>query len=237
MSTNDEEKRKPEDTIEFSRREFLKSAGFVIGGATIGSMALLNACGGTATTTVAGATSTVTQTTTVTAGAGATITVTQPGGDGATGVQGLVHLIVNDTDYWGVVQPEWTLAYVLREKLGLTGTKRGCKEGACGACSVIMDGRLVESCLVLAIEADGKKIETVEGLAQGDKLSALQQAFIDKDALQCGFCTPAMLMTAKALLTFKSNPTDDEIKEFMAGTLCRCGAYTPILEAVKSQAK
>jgi len=249
MSTKNEETKKPEDGIEFSRREFLKSAGFVVGGATIGSMAILSACGGgsgatststttkTETTTVTGAGTTVT----TTVGAGSTVTVTQPGvtvtqpGEGGTAPEGLVHLIVNDVDYWGVVQPEWTLAYVLREKLALTGTKRGCKEGACGFCTVIMEGRAVLSCCQLAIECDGKHIETVEGLADNGQLSALQQAFIDYDAMQCGFCTPGMLMTAKALLTYKPNPTDEEIKEYMAGTLCRCGSYIQILEAIQSQ--
>jgi carbon-monoxide dehydrogenase small subunit len=225
-------KRPGKDPVELSRREFLKDAGFVIGGATLGSMAFLTACGGAAGTETV--TKTVTSTTTSTVGAGQTVTVTTT--VAGAGPEGLVHLVVNGVDYWGKVEPNWTLAYVLREKLGLTGTKRGCKAGDCGACTVIMNGRPVLSCLVLAIEADGLTITTIEGLQSGDSLHPLQQAFIDEDALQCGFCTPAMITTAKALLDFKPNPTEAEIKEFMAGTICRCGAYTPILKAIQSQA-
>jgi aerobic-type carbon monoxide dehydrogenase small subunit (CoxS/CutS family) len=240
------DKRLDNDPVGLSRREFLKDAGFVIGGATLGSMALLTACGGPAgtetvtktvtstTTSTVGAGATVTQTVTSTVGAGqtATVTTTVPGA----GPEGMVHLAVNGIDYWGKVEPNWTLAYVLREKLGLTGTKRGCKEGACGYCTVIMDGRPVLSCLILAIEADGLPISTIEGLAEGDTLHPLQQAFIDKDALQCGFCTPAMIMNAKALLDYKANPTVAEIKEFMAGTVCRCGCNKTIIEAIQQVA-
>ncbi|RJO60582.1 MAG: (2Fe-2S)-binding protein [Dehalococcoidia bacterium] len=206
-------------------------------------MAFLSACKGetstetqTVTKTVgAGSTVTVTQT----AGAGSTVTVTQPGTTvtgtgGGTAPAGLLHLIVNNIDYWGVVEPQWTLAYVLREKLGLTGTKRGCDAGDCGYCTVIMDGVPIESCIYLAIEADGKKIETVEGFNQSDKLTPLQQAFIDNDGLQCGFCTPGMLMTAKALLAFKPKATEAEIREHMAGVLCRCGSYMTIIKSIQS---
>jgi carbon-monoxide dehydrogenase small subunit len=219
-----------------SRREFLRNAGFVIGGASLGSMAFLNACS-------SGSTSTVTKT--VTAGAGSTVTVTAPAvtvtGTGTTGAApaNLVNLNVNGVDYWGVVSPEWTLAYVLREKLGLIATKRGCDWGDCGVCVVLMDSRPVMSCVVLALEASGKKLETLEGLAPkaGAKLDPIQQAFIDNDAMQCGFCTAGQIMTAKALLAFKPSPTVAEIKEFLAGTICRCGAYMGIIAAVKSQAK
>jgi len=148
----------------------------------------------------------------------------------------LVTLNVNGDDYTGIVQPEWTLAYVLREKLGLTGTKRGCDTGDCGVCTVLIDGLPVESCIYLACEATGKKILTVESFTGGG-LTSLQQAFIEKDALQCGFCTPGMLMTATGLLAFKPKPTDDEIREHMAGTLCRCGSYLTIVDAIKSQIK
>ncbi len=235
MSTEEKKVFEPgEEFIGLSRREFLRNAGFVVGGASLGSLAFLSACkGGTATETV-----------TKTVGAGSTVTVTQPGTTvtvtgtgGGTAPAGLLHLIVNNVDYWGTVKPNWTLAYVLREKLGLTGTKRGCNAGDCGVCTVIMDGRPVESCLVLACEAEGKKIETIEGENNGDKLTALQQAFCDKDAIQCGFCTPAMIMTAKALLNFKPKATEDEIKEFMAGTFCRCGPQPAIIEALQSLAK
>jgi carbon-monoxide dehydrogenase small subunit len=214
-----------EEYVNLSRREFLKNAGFVVGGATLGSMAVLSACSGT--------TKTETITKTVGGGAGATVTVTQAAG-GASAVEGMIHLIVNGIDYWGKVQPEWTLAYVLREKMGLTGTKRGCDMGDCGLCTVIVDGIPLESCIYLAIEADGKKIETVEGLTTGDKLSPLQNAFLQNDGLQCGFCTPGMLMTAKALLAFKPKATEAEIREHMAGCLCRCGSYLTIIKSIKS---
>jgi len=230
MSTEEKAEYKPTDQpYGISRREFLKNAGFVVGGATIGSMALLEACQGGATVTQ---TKTVTQT--ISGGGGATVTITKAGETGSAAPDGLVHLIVNDVDYWGVVKPHWTLAYVLREKLGLTGTKRGCNAGACGVCSVIMDGRIVESCLVLACEANGLKIQTIEGENPTGELTAMQKAFLQFDAVQCGFCTPGMIMNAKALLAFKPKPTEAEIKEFMSGTMCRCSSYPAILEAVKS---
>lgn len=222
-----------------SRREFLKNAGFVVGGATVGSMSILAACQGGATSTVTKTntvTTTAVSTTTVGAGQTATVTITQPVGQVDLAAQGIVHLIVNGVDYWGKVAPEWTLAYVLREKLALTGTKRGCKSGDCGVCTVIMDGRAVLSCCILACEADGKQIETVEGLMKDGVMHPLQKAFIEEDALQCGFCTPGMLMTAKALLTLKPKPTVAEIKEFMAGTICRCGANANIITAIQKVA-
>lgn len=245
MSTN-EEQAKLDKIVEgsgISRRQFLRDAGFVIGGASLGSLAFLNACSKTetVTTNVGGAGTTVTQT----VGAGTTVTVTAPAvtlmgtGTGVAAPDNLVNLNVNGVDYWGVVSPEWTLAYVLREKLGLIATKRGCDWGDCGVCAILMDGRPVMSCIVLALEASGKKLETLEGLAPkaGAKLDPLQQAFIDNDAMQCGFCTAGQIMTAKALLAFKPSPTVAEIKEFLAGTICRCGAYMGIIAAVKSQAK
>jgi aerobic carbon-monoxide dehydrogenase small subunit len=215
-----------EEFVHMSRREFLRNAGFVVGGATVGSMALMNACSGTKTETV-----TKTVTTTV-GGAGSTVTITKAA-EGTSSVEGMVHYVVNGIDYWGKVEPQWTLAYVLREKMGLTGTKRGCDVGDCGLCTVLVDGTPIESCIYLACEADGKKIETVEGLTTGDALSPLQQSFLKNDGLQCGFCTPGMLMTAKALLTVKPKATEAEIKEFMAGCLCRCGSYLTIIKSIK----
>jgi len=231
------------ESISLSRREFLRNAGFVIGGAAVGSMAFASSCkgGATATETVTktvGAGTTVTVTQPGATGANTTVTVTQPGTTGTgTAPANLVHLVVNNQDYWGIVQPEWTLAYVLREKLGLTGTKRGCDTGDCGVCTVLIDGLPVESCIYLACEAEGKKIVTIESLNVSDKLDPLQQAFIDKDALQCGFCTPGMIMTIKGLLAFKPKPTLAEIRELMAGTLCRCGSYLTIIDAIQSQIK
>jgi aerobic-type carbon monoxide dehydrogenase small subunit (CoxS/CutS family) len=148
-------------------------------------------------------------------------------------VPGLAILNVNGNNYYAKVRANWPLSYVLREKLGLTGTKVACEKGDCGVCTVIMDGRPVLSCLVLAVEAQGKPIETIEGLAGNDgTLHPLQTAFIANDGLQCGFCTPGQLMTAKALLDVKSNPSRDEVREYMAGTLCRCGAHPNIVASI-----
>jgi aerobic-type carbon monoxide dehydrogenase small subunit (CoxS/CutS family) len=210
-----------------SRREFLKDAGILTGGVIITSTALLAACGGD------GETETVTQTVTTTApGPTQTVTTTVTG-PGADAVEGIVSLKVNDEDYTIKTNDNWTLAYVLREKLGLTGTKRACDDGSCGFCTVVMDGRPVLSCLVLAIETEGKSVETVEGLAKGsDDLHPLQQAFIDNDAMQCGLCTPGQLMTAKALLDFIPNPTEDQVREYQAGALCRCGAHRMIVASI-----
>jgi carbon-monoxide dehydrogenase small subunit len=126
---------------------------------------------------------------------------------------------------------------VIREDLGLIGTKEGCGLGECGACTVIMDGKTVNSCLVLAIEADGKEITTIEGLTDGDKLHPVQQAFVDEGGLQCGFCTPGMIMSAKVLLDENPNPTDEEIKRGIAGNLCRCTGYTKIIKSIKTASK
>jgi aerobic-type carbon monoxide dehydrogenase small subunit (CoxS/CutS family) len=142
-------------------------------------------------------------------------------------------LHINGNTFYTKVKPNWTLAYVIREKLGFTGTKVACDKGDCGVCTVIMDGRPVLSCLVLAVEAQGKTIETVEGLAGSDgTLHPLQAAFIKNDGMQCGFCTPGQLMNAKALLAAKSNPSMDEAREYMAGTLCRCGAQPSIIQSI-----
>ena len=127
-----------------------------------------------------------------------------------------------------------TLLDVLRNHLGLIGAKEGCGTGDCGACSVILDGELVCSCLVLGAEAEGRKIETVEGMADGDKLHPLQKRFLDHAALQCGICTPGFLVAAKALLDRNDNPTETEIRYALAGNLCRCTGYTQIFEAVES---
>jgi aerobic-type carbon monoxide dehydrogenase small subunit (CoxS/CutS family) len=148
------------------------------------------------------------------------------------GIPGLVTLIVNGKVHIVKSEDSWSLLYVLREKLGLTGAKAACETGDCGVCTINMDGRPVLSCLVLAKTAQGKDIQTVEGMATGDELTPLQQAFIDKDGLECGFCTPGMLMSAKALLDFKSNPTPDEVREFLAGNLCKCGMYHSVVDAV-----
>jgi carbon-monoxide dehydrogenase small subunit len=131
------------------------------------------------------------------------------------------------------VPPHWTLLKLLREKLGLTGTKEGCGIGECGACTVLIDGRPVNACLVLAPKAEGKKVETIEGLGSRESLHPLQKSFIDHGAIQCGFCTPGILMSAKAVLEENSNPTRDEIKEAISGHLCRCTGYHQIIEAIE----
>ncbi|HUS77411.1 MAG TPA: (2Fe-2S)-binding protein [Patescibacteria group bacterium] len=132
------------------------------------------------------------------------------------------------------VEPGWTLLRVLREDLGLTGAKNGCGNGECGACTVIMDGKAVPSCLVLAVSAEGKEIETIEGLQKGGERHALQRAFIEHGAVQCGFCTPGMIMSAKALLDENPEPAEDAVREALQGNLCRCTGYKNIVEAVMS---
>jgi len=135
-----------------------------------------------------------------------------------------------------ICAPDESLLDVLRDRLGLTGSKEGCGSGDCGACSVTVNGRLVCSCLVLGAEADGAAVETIEGMAQGEALHPLQQHFIDGAALQCGVCTPGILVAAKALLEKNPNPTDTEIRYWLAGNLCRCTGYDKIIKAVQSAA-
>jgi carbon-monoxide dehydrogenase small subunit len=148
-----------------------------------------------------------------------------------------INLTVNKQPCRLSVPPHRTLLEILREELGLTGTKEGCGLGECGACTVLMDGKAVNSCLVLAAEADGKEITTVEGLAEGGKLHPIQQAFVDHGGLQCGFCTPGMILSAKALLDKNPHPTEEEIKQGIAGNLCRCTGYAKIIESIKAAAE
>lgn len=141
---------------------------------------------------------------------------------------------VNGDEYTLEVETHRTLLEVIRDDLGLTGTKLGCGGGECGACTVILNGKAVKSCLMLAFDADGKEILTVEGLAGEGKLHKLQQAFVEHGAIQCGFCTPGMIMASKALLDENPHPSEQEIKDALAGNLCRCTGYVKILEAVSS---
>jgi len=143
---------------------------------------------------------------------------------------------VNGKDYTADVPSQRLLIDCLRYDLGLTGTKEGCSVGVCGACTVVMDGVLVSSCLTLAVLADGKEITTVEGLAQDGKLHPVQQAFIDYGGFQCGICTPGMVVAAKALLDQNQNPSDDDIKDWMMGNLCRCTGYYKIIESIRGAA-
>ena len=133
-------------------------------------------------------------------------------------------------------ETQQTLLDVLRDELGLTGSKEGCASGDCGACSVTVDGRLVCSCLVLGVEAGGKSVETIEGMADGEDLHPLQQKFLEEAALQCGFCTPGVLIAAKALLDTNNNPTETEVRYWLAGNLCRCTGYDKIIRAVMDTA-
>jgi aerobic carbon-monoxide dehydrogenase small subunit len=145
-----------------------------------------------------------------------------------------VAVTVNGTVYERDVEPRKLLIHFLRDDLDLTGSHIGCDTGNCGACSVIVDGTLVKSCMMLAVQADGTEIETVEGLADGDKLTELQQAFSDHHALQCGYCTPGMLMSATALLRTNPSPSEAEIRKALQGNICRCTGYWNIVEAVKA---
>ena len=144
----------------------------------------------------------------------------------------LIELKVNGETYGLAVEPWRTLQAVLRDNLGLTGAKDACSTGDCGACTVIMDGKPVVSCLVLAVEAQGKEILTIEGLAQKGQLHPLQEAFIELGAIQCGYCTPGMILSAKALLDENPKPSEAEVKNAISGNLCRCTGYTKIIEAI-----
>jgi aerobic carbon-monoxide dehydrogenase small subunit len=147
-----------------------------------------------------------------------------------------IRMRVNGQDYTVDVPSQRLLIDCLRYDLGLTGTKEGCSVGVCGACTVLMNGEMVSACLALAVFADGKEITTVEGLARDGKLHPVQQAFIDYGGFQCGICTPGMVVAAKALLDAKPQPTDDDIKEWMMGNLCRCTGYYKIIESIRGAA-
>lgn len=149
----------------------------------------------------------------------------------------LINLKVNGETYEVAVEPRKTLLDVIRDDLGLTGTKKGCDQGECGTCTVIFNGKAVNSCLVLAVEAEGKDVLTIEGLAKGTKLHPIQEAFINHGAMQCGFCTPGMIMSAKVLLDKNPNPTEKEVRDAIGGNLCRCTGYVKIVEAILAATK
>jgi len=148
----------------------------------------------------------------------------------------IIHLKLNGENVEALIQDNLTMLDFLRKNMKLTGTKKGCEEGECGACTIMLNGKPVDSCLMLAAEADQQEVTTIEGLMQNAKLHPVQQEFIDKWALQCGFCTPGMIMSAVALLSVNPRPTEYEIRDAIAGNLCRCTGYTKIVEAINSAA-
>jgi xanthine dehydrogenase YagT iron-sulfur-binding subunit len=148
-----------------------------------------------------------------------------------------VTLRINGRKYRLLVEPRWSLLYVLRERLGLTGAKAGCERGECGACTVLIDDVPRYSCMTLAIEAEGAKITTLEGLMRGEELGTVQQAFVEHDAFQCGYCTPGQIMAIEGLLRAKPDPSLDDIRRGVSGNLCRCGAYKHIFNAAKRAAE
>jgi len=148
-----------------------------------------------------------------------------------------IKLDVNGELHEATVKPHWTLLHVLRNVLGFTGAKHGCGTGECGACTVLMDGKAVKSCLVLAPQAEGKRITTIEGVDDGTNLHPLQDAFIEHGAIQCGYCTPGMVLASIDLLEKNPNPTEQEVREAISGILCRCTGYVKIVEAILAAAK
>ena len=148
-----------------------------------------------------------------------------------------VALMINGRIHRLLVEPRWTLLFVLRERLAITGTKAGCERGECGSCTVLIDGQPRYACMTLAVEAEGTEVTTVEGLLDGEELGTVQKAFVEEDAFQCGYCTPGQVMAAEGLLRINPSPTFDEIRCGMSGNLCRCGAYPHIVNAVTTAAE
>jgi xanthine dehydrogenase YagT iron-sulfur-binding subunit len=270
---------------QISRRQFLKSAGIVVGGTAVGSSILISACSGGDTTVTKTSTVTATDTVNVTTsvakfvcpydslefdtfaalqshvelehGAGSPVTKyvcpyddqefdtlaalkahldAQHVNVGGGGVEGMVALNINGKVQNLKVDPEWSLAFVLREKLGLTGTKVGCDRGECGTCTVLVDGEAMYACMMLAAECEGLTITTIEGLADGATLHHVQQVFLDRATFQCGYCTPGNIMSTVALLAKNPNPTRTEVKEALAGNLCYCIDYTRIENTILAAA-
>jgi len=149
----------------------------------------------------------------------------------------VISITVNGEPYEVFIDSRTTLLQLVREHLGLTGTKEGCSEGECGACSVVLNGRLVDSCLIFAVEAKGGEVQTIEGLASNGELHPVQKAFIECGGVQCGFCTPGMIMASKTLLEKNPHPNEDEIRHALGGNLCRCTGYAKIIDAVQAAAR
>ena len=204
-----------------SRREFLKDAGLIIGGAALSPVSLSLSCVDTVTSPV-------------TPVATETVTVTVP--PPAPGTADFVTLKINGREHKVAVRPGWTLDFVLRERLGLFGTKIGCSRGDCGSCTILSNGIPVLSCLMLAVECEGLAIETIEGLSDGHKLHPIQQRFYDLEAFQCGFCTPGFIMAAKGLLDKNPAPTVGEVREALSGHICTCGNFVKTIQAVVGEA-
>ena len=148
-----------------------------------------------------------------------------------------ISLIINNQNYKLDVEPYETLNFILREKLGFTGTKQGCDTGGCGSCTVILDGKAVYSCMTYGVKVNGSNILTIEGLKKNEILDPVQQSFVDNAALQCGYCTPGFVMSVKALLDENKNPDEDTIRDYLVGNICRCTGYTKIIKAVKDLSK
>ena len=229
----------PEDdeiSGDISRRAFLKNAGLIVGGVAAGSLGIVAVTGrGQRTSTP------VTTSIFVCTICGQEFTSLEeiqshfasahPQASELT-ADLLSCLNINGTDYLLQVQPDWTLAFVLRDKLGLFGTKVGCDMGTCGACTVLADGVAVFSCIMLAIECGGKNIQTIEGLSDGINLSPIQQKFYDNEAFQCGFCTPGFIMAAQGLLAVNPKPNADDVRQAFSGHICVCGNFKKTIEAV-----
>jgi carbon-monoxide dehydrogenase small subunit len=219
-----------------SRRDFLKNAGLLAGGAAVSSLGIASAasCGQKSIPTV---------TTSIyvcpicgqefkNLGEIQSHFVSTHPQAGVLTADSLTILNINGIEYLLQVRSDWTLAFVIRDKLGLFGTKLGCDMGACGACTVLADGVAVFSCIMLAIECGGTKIQTIEGLSDGIKLSPVQQKFYDNEAFQCGFCTPGFIMAAQALLNSNPKPGVEEVRQALAGHICTCGNFKKTIEAV-----
>lgn len=227
------EKTEIEEKKGLSRREFLKDAGLVVGGATVGSMAFLNSCKSATTSTVTVTNPPITTTATVTSYVDPIDSTTWPSVDALKSHFNAVHpnadatlvaFTVNGVGYAFQVKPYWSLSHVLREGLGLFALKEGCMLGECGACTVMVDGQAMLSCMMLAIEMEGRTVLTIEGLSSNGVLNPVQQKFYDTEHHQCGFCTPGFIMAAQALINVNPKPTLADAQMAFSGHICMCGS-------------